>query len=142
MLSSINTDGCCSEDWLDIDSLVIDALISSDMMVKAKKAELKQFMLAWFDVMHAVETQPKEVFNTVGKKLGQSSESFASDYIGLKKGDMALNRRMFAPEGRLNSAKAEIVQLLKADPRHGRVIRQDVKIDATLVNEAMAEWKS
>jgi NitT/TauT family transport system substrate-binding protein len=124
-----------------VDSLVIDALMSSDMIVKAKKAELKQFMLAWFDVMNAVETQPKKVFNAVGEQLGQSGESFASDYIGLKKGDMTLNRRMFAPEGRLNSAKAEIVQLLKADPRHGRVIRQDVEIDATLVNEAMAGWQ-
>jgi NitT/TauT family transport system substrate-binding protein len=124
-----------------VDSLVIDALMSSDMIVKAKKAELKQFMLAWFDVMHAVETKPKEVFNTVGKKLGHSGEAFASDYAGLKKGDMTLNRRMFAPAGRLNSAKAEIIQLLKADPRHGRVVRQDVEIDATLVNEAMAGWQ-
>jgi NitT/TauT family transport system substrate-binding protein len=125
-----------------VDSLVIDTLMSSESIVKAKKAELKQFMLAWFDVMHAVEIKPKEVFNTAGKKLGQSGESFASDYAGLKKGDMTLNRRMFAADGRLNSAKAEIVQLLKADPRHGRVVRQDVKIDATLVNEAMAGWKA
>ncbi|MCV3215403.1 ABC transporter substrate-binding protein [Plectonema radiosum NIES-515] len=125
-----------------VDSLVIDTLMSSNSIVKAKKAELKQFMLAWFDVMHAVETQPKKVFNAVGEQLGQSGESFASDYAGLKKGDMTLNQRMFAPEGRLKSAKAEIVQLLKADPRHGRVIRQDVEIDATLVNEAIAGWKS
>jgi len=125
-----------------LDSLVIDTLMSSDSIVKTKKAELKQFILAWFDVMHAVETQPKEVFNTVGKKLGQSGESFASDYAGLKKGDITLNRRMFPADGRLNSAKAEIVQLLQADPRHGRVIRQDVEIDAALVNEAMTAWKS
>ncbi|MBD2726506.1 ABC transporter substrate-binding protein [Nostoc sp. FACHB-892] len=125
-----------------VDSLVIDILMSSDNMMKAKKAELKQFMLAWFDVMHAVETQPTEVFNAVGKKLGQSSKSFASDYAGLKKGDITSNKRMFAADGRLNSAKAEIVQLLQADPRHGRVIRQDVEIDPTLVNEAMAGWKS
>ncbi|MBN3926139.1 ABC transporter substrate-binding protein [Nostoc sp. NMS4] len=125
-----------------VDSLVIDILMSSDNMMKAKKAELKQFMLAWFDVMHAVETHPTEVFNAVGKKLGQSSESFASDYAGLKKGDITLNKRMFAADGRLNSAKADIIQLLQADPRHGRVIRQDVEIDPTLVNEAMAEWKS
>ncbi|MHC5596095.1 MAG: ABC transporter substrate-binding protein [Nostoc sp.] len=124
-----------------VDSLVIDILISSDSIVKAKKAELKQFILAWFDVMHAVETQPAKVFNIVGKKLGQSGESFASDYAGLKKGDITLNRRMFAADGRLNSAKAEIVQLLQADPRHGRVIRQDVEIDAALVNEAMTVWK-
>ncbi|MCC3508139.1 MAG: ABC transporter substrate-binding protein [Microcoleus sp. PH2017_17_BER_D_A] len=38
-----------------VDSLVIDTLMSSDKIVKAKKAELKQFMLAWFDVMHAVK---------------------------------------------------------------------------------------
>jgi NitT/TauT family transport system substrate-binding protein len=124
-----------------VDSLVIDTLMSSDKIVKAKKAELKQFMLAWFDVMHAVKTQPKKVFKAVGKQLGQSGESFANDYAGLKKGDMTLNRRMFAPEGRLKSAKAEIVELLKSDPRHNRVIRQDVEIDSTLVNEAIAEWK-
>ncbi len=125
-----------------VDSLVIDALMSSDSIIKAKKAEFKQFMLAWFDVMHAVETQPTQVFNAVGKTLGQSSESFASDYAGLKKGNITLNQRMFAVGGRLNSAKAEIVQLLHADPRHGRVIRQDVEIDATLVNEAITEWKA
>ncbi|BAY25907.1 hypothetical protein NIES2100_57150 [Calothrix sp. NIES-2100] len=125
-----------------VDSLVIDILMSSDSTVKAKKAELKQFMLAWFDVMHAVETQPTKVFKTVGEKLGQTGEAFASDYAGLKKGDMTLNRRMFAANGRLNSAKAEILQLLQADPRHGRVIRQDVEINTALVNEAMAGWKS
>ncbi len=124
-----------------VDSLVIDNLMSSDKIVKAKKAELKQFMLAWFDVMHAVETQPKKVFKVVGKKLGQSEEAFASDYAGLKKGDITLNQRMFAPEGRLKSAKTEIVQLLKADPRHNRVIQQDVEIDPSLINEVMAEWK-
>lgn len=124
-----------------VDSLVIDVLMSSDKIVDTKKAELKQFMLAWFDVMHAVETQPSQVFNAVGKQLGQSGAAFASDYAGLKKGDMALNQRMFATDGRLKSAKADIVQLLKADPRHGRVIRQDVEIDSTLVQEAMAGWK-
>ena len=92
--------------------------------------------------MHAVETQPKKVFETVGEKLGQSGESVARDYAGLKKGDITLNRRMFAADGRLNSAKTEIVQLLESDPRHGRVIREDVKIDGSLVNEAMAGWKS
>lgn len=125
-----------------VDSLVIDILISTDSIVKQKKAQLKQFMLAWFDVMHAVETEPKTVFDTVGKKLGQSGESVARDYAGLKKGDITLNQRMFAADGRLNSAKTELVQLLKSDPRHGRVIREDVKIDRTLVNEAMAGWKS
>lgn len=124
-----------------VDSLVIDTLMSSDKSVNTKKAELKQFMLAWFDVMHAVETQPSQVFSTVGQALGQSGEAFASDYAGLKKGDRALNQRMFASEGRLKSAKAEIVKLLKADPRHGRVIQSDVEIDATLVNAAIAEWK-
>ena len=124
-----------------VDSLVIDTLMSSDKIVNTKKAEFKQFMLAWFDVMQAVDTQPTAVFNAVGQQLGQSGTAFASDYAGLKKGDMALNQRMFATDGRLKSAKADIVQLLKADPRHGRVIRQDVNIDGTLVQEVIAGWK-
>ncbi|MBE9186178.1 ABC transporter substrate-binding protein [Microcoleus sp. LEGE 07076] len=125
-----------------VDSLVIDILISNESILEAKKAQIKQFMLAWFDVMDAVKTQPNKVFDTVGKKLGQSGESVARDYAGLKPGDMSLNRRMFGADGRLNSAKTEIVQLLHSDPRHGRMIREDVKIDGTLVNEVMAGWKS
>jgi NitT/TauT family transport system substrate-binding protein len=125
-----------------LDSLVIDSLMSSDQIIKTKKAELKQFILAWFDVMHAVETTPKLVFDSVGQKLGQPGDTFAGDYAGLKKGDMALNQRMFDSQGRLAAAKADIVQLLQADPRHGRVIRQDVETDGTLVKEAMTEWKS
>ena len=124
-----------------VDSLVIDTLMSNTRIVNKKNAELKQFMLAWFDVMHAVETQPKKVFQEVGGKLGQSEENFASDYSGLKKGDISLNQRMFAPQGRLQSAKSEIVQLLKEDPRHGRVIREDVEIDSKLINEVIGGWK-
>jgi NitT/TauT family transport system substrate-binding protein len=124
-----------------VDSLVIDLLMSSTNTLKAKEAEFTQFMLAWFDVMHAIETHPTEVFNTVGKKLGQSGNAFASDYAGLKKGDIALNQRMFQPDGRLSSAKTEIVQLLQADLRHGRSIRQDVEVNTELINKAIALWK-
>jgi NitT/TauT family transport system substrate-binding protein len=124
-----------------VDSLVIDLLMSSTSTMTAKKAELTQFILAWFDVMQAVETHPTEVFNTVGKKLGQSGSAFASDYAGLKKGDIALNKRMFQPEGRLSSAKAEIVQLLQADPRHGRTIRQDVEVNTEFISQAIGLWK-
>lgn len=125
-----------------VDSLVIDVLMSSDQTVATKSAELKQFLLAWFDVMHAVDTQPTIVFDAVGKKLGQSGTTFANDYAGLKKGDIALNQRMFAPAGRLDAAKGDIIQLLKADPRHGRRIRKDVVIAPTLVHEAMAGWQA
>lgn len=126
----------------EVDSLVIDSLMSSDKTMATKEAQLTQFVLAWFDVMHAVETKPTEVFATVGKKLGQTGESFASDYAGLRKGDMALNQRMFQADGRLSQAKIQIIQLLKEDPRHGRTIRQDVKMDGTLVKKAMEVWKS
>jgi NitT/TauT family transport system substrate-binding protein len=125
-----------------VDSLVIDILMSNDRTMKTKQAELTQFILAWFDVMHAVETKPNQVFEVVAKKLEQSSASFASDYAGLRKGDIALNQRMFQTNGRLSSAKTQIIQLLNEDPRHGRVIRQDVKIDGSLVSKAIEAWKS
>ncbi len=137
-----NIDGNVIYTTKQVDSLVIDILMSNDRTVKTKKAELTQFILAWFDVMHAVKTKPNQVFEVVAKKLGQSSASFASDYAGLKKGDIALNQRMFQTNGRLSSAKTQIIQLLEEDPRHGRVIRQDVKIDGTLVSKAIEVWKS
>lgn len=123
-----------------LDSLVIDTLMSSTSTIKVKKAELTQFLLAWFDVMHAVDTQPNQVFKAVGEQLGQSGDSFANDYAGLKKGDIALNQRMFQANG-LSAAKTQIIQLLQADPRHGRLIRQDVEIEPNLVSAAIEAWK-
>ena len=124
-----------------LDSLVIDTIVSSNTIIQQKKEALLQFVLTWFDVMHAVETQPTTVFNAVGEKLGQSGAAFASDYAGVRKGDIPLNQLLFQPNGRLQSAETQIIQLLQADPRHGRVARQDVKIDGSIVREAMEAWK-
>jgi NitT/TauT family transport system substrate-binding protein len=43
----------------EVDSLVIDTLVSRSTIIRQKKAELKQFIMAWFDIMSAVETKPK-----------------------------------------------------------------------------------
>ncbi|MDY7012897.1 MAG: ABC transporter substrate-binding protein [Cyanobacteriota bacterium] len=125
----------------EIDSLVIDGLVSRSSHIQDKKAEFKKFILAWFDLMQAIETQPQEVFEIVGKQFGQTGEAFASDYAGLKKGDIALNRQMFV-EGGLQAAVGEMVQLLRADPRHGRIVREDIDLDADPVTAAIQAWRS
>jgi len=125
----------------DVDSLVIDGFVSRASYVQSHPEELTQFILAWFDLMQEIETQPQVVFNTVGELLQQSGDSFASDYSGLKKGDIEMNRRMFAANGRLEEAVGEIAQLLQEDPRHNRVIVEDVKIDPTQVMSAIAIWE-
>lgn len=126
----------------ELDSLVIDTLVSRTTTVREKQLELTQFALAWFDLMHAVETKPTEVFKVVGQKLGQSGESFRQDYTGLHKGDMAMQARMFKRERRLPEAIAQMAELLKADPRAGRIPRNDVDINTELVSKAMSGWKS
>lgn len=126
----------------DLDSLVIDGCMTRSSLLQAKRAELTQFLLVWLDVMHAVETKPDEVFATVGQVLKQSQAAFASDYAGLKKGDVAMQERMFGASGRLRAAVQELTQLMKSDPRHGRLPRQDLVIDSDLVNAAIKEWKA
>jgi len=125
----------------DTDSLVIDGLVTRGSFVESDLKSITQFMLAWFDLMNAVETQPQQVYAVVAEELGQTPESFANDYAGLEKGDIALNQRMFAADGRLQDAIAEITELLKQDDRHGRIIRKDLEIDATAVNQAIETWK-
>ena len=61
----------------DVDSLVIDCLMTRSSFVISNKDKLTQFMLAWFDIMDAVENQPKKVFAVVANQLGQSQEFFA-----------------------------------------------------------------
>ena len=124
----------------EIDSLIIDALASRSTITRTKKAELKQFIMAWFDIMSAVETKPNEVFQKVGKSLGQKSEAFAKDYAGLKKGDIAMQQQMFK-SGRLPEAIAQMAKLLKSDPRPGKIPRQDVEINTELVTTAIEEWQ-
>lgn len=124
----------------ETNSLVIDGLMSSASSLKRKEAELQQFLLAWFDVMHAIETQPTEVFSTVGKQLGQSVQEFAQDYAGLQKGDLATNEEMFV-QGYLKSATRQLKALLREDPRHGRMIREDLKIAIKPITKIIEEWK-
>ncbi|MGI0485114.1 ABC transporter substrate-binding protein [Pantanalinema rosaneae CENA516] len=124
----------------EVDSLVIDTLMSRSSVVKAKSAELVRFMQSWFDVMHAVDTQPTDVYDRVGQALGQTGASFGSDYAGLKKGDIAMQQRMFQSASRLKAAIAQMAQLLQADPRSGRVPREDLEINSALVTSAMATW--
>ena len=128
----------------ELDSLVIDGLVTRSEILRNKKNQLKKFILAWFELMEAVETKPNEVFEVVSQQLDQTPESFARDYAGLKKGDITLNRRMFEPQGRLIQARQEINTLLKEDPRHGRIIREDVEINGEpviFVIEQMAQKK-
>ncbi|MDB9513064.1 ABC transporter substrate-binding protein [Kamptonema animale CS-326] len=125
----------------EVDSLVIDTLVSRSTITRTKKAELKHFIKAWFDIMSAVEIKPKEVFQKVANNLGQKGEDFAKDYAGLKKGDIAMQQQMFE-SGRLPEAIAQMAKLLKSDPRAGRMPRQDVEINTELVTTVIKEWKS
>ncbi|WP_271254277.1 ABC transporter substrate-binding protein [Pseudanabaena sp. Chao 1811] len=124
----------------DVDSVVIDGVATRSSIVTTKQDELVSFIETWFEVMKAVETKPQEVFASVAKQLGMTTEAFAIDYKGLKKGDLAMNRRMFEG-GRLKEAYQQTRQLLLADPRHGRNIREDVEINGIAVTKASKNWQ-
>jgi NitT/TauT family transport system substrate-binding protein len=124
----------------DLDSLVIDTLITRKNNIEKKKAEFIQFLSAWLDVMYAVETKPKEVYTKVAQLLKQTPEAFASDFSGVKKGDIAMQKQMFN-QNRLQEAMIQMNQLLQSDPRAGRLPRQDIEINAELITTAIAGWK-
>lgn len=124
----------------DLDSWVIDGVMTRSKILQTKKEELKAFALTWFDVMHAIETTPDKVFTIVSDQIGQSSESFAKDYGGLKKGDIQMQQKMFQ-HGRLEAAVPTLIQLLEADPRHGRIPRKDIELNGEAVMAAMEIWK-
>lgn len=125
----------------EVDSLVIDTLVTNVTLLNQKKAAFTQFVSTWLDVMHAVDVQPKTVYEQVGKQLGQSGAAFGSDYAGLIKGDISLQQRMFKQDG-LKQAIAQLTQLLKEDPRSGRAPREDIEINAELVTAAIEGWTS
>ncbi|MBE9180016.1 ABC transporter substrate-binding protein [Oculatella sp. LEGE 06141] len=125
----------------EINSLVIDTLMSRLDTVNAKKAELTRFVSTWLDVMYAIDTKPTEVYEVVGQQLGQSGEAFAADFNGLQKGDIAMQEKMFRSPDGLKAAITQISQLLRTDPRAGRLPREDVDINPELVTAAIEGWK-
>ena len=126
----------------DLDSLVIDGLVTRSETLRNKKEELTRFMVSWFDLMEAVEKKPNEVFEIVSQQLDQTPESFARDYAGLQKGDISLNLQMFEPQGRLIEALKKMNKLLKEDTRHGRIVREDVEINRETVMNAIKRWQA
>jgi len=92
--------------------------------------------------MNAIEKEPEKVFATVAAQLGQSPESFAQDFAGLKIGTRAMQKRMFRTGGRLEKAKKAIIQLLKENQQFKtRSIREDIEINAEPLNAALRAWK-
>jgi NitT/TauT family transport system substrate-binding protein len=123
----------------ELDSLVIDVMATRSSLAQTQPQALTRLLEAWLDIMHAVDTQPDEVFEIVGAQLGQTGDEFASDYAGLKKGDIAMQQQMFE-SGRLAEAIAQMSEMLKSDPRAGRMPRQDVEIKGDIVQAAIEAW--
>ncbi|MDJ0702020.1 MAG: MetQ/NlpA family ABC transporter substrate-binding protein [Leptolyngbyaceae cyanobacterium MO_188.B28] len=143
LLSQIKqaTDGNIIHTTKDVDTLVIDGLASRSAVVVKKKEAFKRFILAWFDLMQVIAEEPDKVFVDVAAQLGQSADSFARDYAGLKPGDIAMNQRML-PGGRLQEAAQQLKQLLSADSRHSRVLRDDFATNSKPVVAAIELGKS
>ena len=120
----------------DLESIIVDGLATSSSLIESKRAELIKFIQVWFEIMDAIDANPDLVFATVDKELGLPPGTFKQDYQGLKKGDRAMNQRMLI-DGRLNDVAQQTHQLLSEDPRHGRIIRNDVKINGDLFSQAL-----
>jgi NitT/TauT family transport system substrate-binding protein len=125
----------------DLDSHVVDGLVARASYLKTNAEDVEFFILAWFDIMQAVEETPDAVFQSVAEQLGQDPAAFAGDYAGLKKGDIAMNEQMFLAQGRLETVQDQSIQFLKQDPRHGRVVRDDLDINPEPVQRAIQAWK-
>lgn len=126
----------------DVDSVVIDSLATRSSILTNQEDILVKFIEAWFETIQAVETKPQEVFASVAKQLNMPTEVFEEEYRGLKKGDLAMNQRMFAG-GRLLEASKQTRKLLITDPRHGRKVRENADIvNATPITKATKNWES
>ncbi|NEP16977.1 MAG: ABC transporter substrate-binding protein [Leptolyngbya sp. SIO4C1] len=123
----------------DVDSLVIDGLAARADYIEANQAVFTQFILAWLDAIYAVETNPNEVFSVIGQQIDQSASAFATDYAGLQKGDLEMNRRMFE-SGRLSEAIQQVKQLLETNPQYSQFLEQEIVVEPTPMINAIQQW--
>lgn len=66
----------------DVDSLVIDSLVTGANTIKSNQESVTKFIMAWFDAIHAVNTIPDQVFESIGRQIKQTKETAAIDYSG------------------------------------------------------------
>lgn len=122
----------------DVDSLVIDGMVARSQWLAEKPEALMRLVLVWFDIMHALETQPDKVYDSARKAADTDAATFARAYAGLKRGDRELNRRMFS-EGRLSLVLAAHTELMRtylpSEP-----LRTDVAIASELIMTALERW--
>lgn len=126
----------------DVDSLVIDTLSISKSSAANRNADWRRFMLAWLDIMQAIDEAPDAVFQTVGEVLGQPAEEFARDYAGLIKGDAALNRRQFGPNGTIYSLYDRMERMVGLFPSYPIALNRDITFDGDLILGAVEEWST
>jgi NitT/TauT family transport system substrate-binding protein len=124
------------------DSLIVDCLVTQSKTIQKHNQELVKFILAWFDAIQDLETNPNQVFSVIAKLTNQTSDAVAKSFSGIKKGDIALNQKMFAENGRLSEVLDKSAQLLKEDLRHAKVIRDDVQINNQPLMEAIKQWQA
>lgn len=126
----------------DLDSHVVDGLAVRANYLETNADEVQAFLLSWFDIMQAVESTPDQVFQAVAAELEQAPEDFAADYAGLKKGDIAMHEEMFLGAKRLETLRQAMIRFLEQDTRHGRVVREDLELNAAPIEAAIQAWKS
>ena len=121
----------------EVDSLVVDGLITSQKALEHKREALLRLLMVWLDVMHDLETRPDQVYANAGAAIGVDAETFASGYAGLERGDRSLNQKMFG-QGRLLRVVSAHNELLSA---HGRTVHSDAIFDAEIFTAALARWR-
>jgi NitT/TauT family transport system substrate-binding protein len=121
----------------EVDSIIVDGLVSTSERLAKKQEEFVRFIQVWLEVMDIVHQHPQEVFEVVGRELGQSPTVFAAGFEGMHHGDRALNQKMLVDDG-LYGIVYQIQKLLLDDVRHGLIVRNDVVINSQLFSEAVS----
>ena len=124
----------------DVDSLVIDTLTITKRSSLDRQGDWRRFMLAWLDIMHALETRPEQVFRSVAQSLGQDASDFAADYAGLVKGDAGLNVAQFGAAGAIHQLYDRMEAMAALFPTYPIEINRNIDFDGGLILQAIEEW--
>lgn len=142
VLSKISTEtgGSILYTTRDVDSLVVDGVMTRKQMIAENRESLIRLALVWFDIMHELDGHPEKVYESAAKATKIDPATFASGYAGIRRGDRDLNRRMFT-EGRLPQVLAAQTEMMRAFPLGTTTARTDIIIPPDIVVAALERWR-
>lgn len=96
----------------DVQSNIVDNLLTRKNISANKRTELKAFIGIWFDIVDQIKTNPNETLEQIATYLGEPPQDFIKGYNGIIIGDLEMNQTMLGEQRQLHATLNRLAETM------------------------------